>query len=450
MDSGSARIRIDSTVWEGEAGFGLEDLFSQRTAAHGGVDAPPAVGLALLKFARTIQRMLWIPRRCIDPTGTLRCSTRQMAAYGNGREVRWLTHHQRLARAANDLPPRKKRIRERPVPPLLRVSRPRTPPEGWGIAAHRSKVQGSAPRVSRNPKVKSRSGGPRSVVLAVAVAEAVTYRMRELDAPPALRPPAKPTLWSFARALWSSGQRWVVWPMRAASVVVSLGGGVAVFLAPTIRWPLTAAIAFFLLVIVGTAGFLLWRTEVLKAERAYETLRPRFRIVPAVAESEDSVRAVVEVVNESPTRIHNLRVAVVDAYRLSREPVDREPVGIVGVLPQEGPAHFDGPPQQELVTLDGGVRFDLAVATKHREGVFQCAQDRREERRKLLPEGGAYVFRVEAAADDVPRVEELLELHTTIGGPVSKNAYGHAILRDPMPSFVFVISSDTSPTRDGD
>ncbi|WP_420463384.1 sacsin N-terminal ATP-binding-like domain-containing protein [Candidatus Palauibacter sp.] len=39
LDSGSPRIRIDSTVWE--AGFGLEDLFSRLTAAQGGVDRAP-------------------------------------------------------------------------------------------------------------------------------------------------------------------------------------------------------------------------------------------------------------------------------------------------------------------------------------------------------------------------------------------------------------------------
>ena len=285
----------------------------------------------------------------------------------------------------------------------------------------------------------------------MAAAEAVTYRMRELNAPPAHRPPAKPTLRSFARALWSSGQSWVVWPMRAMSVVVSLGGGLAAFLAPTIRWPLTAAIALFLLAMVATAGFLLWRTEVLKVKRAYETLRPRFRIVPAVAESEDKVRAVVEVVNESPTRIHNLRVAVVDVYRPSREPADREPTGIAGLLPQEGPAHFDGPSQRYSVTLDGRVRFDLAMAIVHREGIFQCARDRREERGGLLPEGEAYVFRVEAAADDVPRIEELLELRTTIGGPARTDAdYGDPIPREPMPSFVLDILLDAALARDGD
>ena len=235
------------------------------------------------------------------------------------------------------------------------------------------------------------------------------------------------------------------------SVVVSLGGGLAVFLAPTIRWPLTAAIAFFLLVMVATAGFLLWRTEVLKAKRAYETLRPRFRIVPAVAESEDKVRAVVEVVNESPTRIHNLRVAVVDVYRPAREPADKEPVGDVGVLPQEGPVHFDSPPQRDSVTLDGSARFDLAMAIVHREGIFQYARDRRGARGRLLPEGEAYVFRVEAAADDVPRIEALLELRTTIGGPVCIDPDTRdEIPREPRPSFRFVITSDASLVRDSD
>ena len=66
-------------------------------------------------------------------------------------------------------------------------------------------------------------GSHRSAVLAVSVAETVTYGMRELNAPPAHRPPAKPTLWSFARALWSSGQSWLIWPIRTLSVVVSLG-----------------------------------------------------------------------------------------------------------------------------------------------------------------------------------------------------------------------------------
>ncbi|WP_419939512.1 hypothetical protein [Candidatus Palauibacter sp.] len=239
--------------------------------------------------------------------------------------------------------------------------------------------------------------------------------------------------------------------MRAASVVVSLGGGLAVFLAPTIRWPITAAIAFFLLVMVATAGFLLWRTEVLKANRAYEAFQPRFRIVPVVAKSEDRVRAVVEIVNESPTRIHNLRVAVVDVFRLSREPADREAVGDVGVLPQEGPAHFDGPPKRDSVTLDGRARFDLAMAIVHREGIFQHARDRRKQQGELLPEGEVYVFRVEAAADDVPRIEELLELRTTRDGAVDSDPdTGDAIARKPLPSFRFDIVSDTPPVRDSD
>ena len=275
--------------------------------------------------------------------------------------------------------------------------------------------------------------------------------MRELNSPPAQRPPAKPTLWSFARALWSSGQSWVVWPMRAMPVVVSLGGGLAVVIAPTIRWPLAAVTAFLLLVMVSTAAFLAWRTEVLKAHRVYEALRPRFRIVPAVVESEDKVRAVVEVVNESPTRIHNLRVAVVDVYRTSREPADREPLGHVGVLLQEGPAHFDGPPQPDSVTLDGRARFDLAMAIAHREGIFQHARDRRKRQGELLPEGEVYVFQVEAAADDVPRIEELLELRTTSGGPVHRDSdTGQPIPRMPMPSFAFDIVSDTSPALDSD
>ena len=276
--------------------------------------------------------------------------------------------------------------------------------------------------------------------------------MRELNAPPAHRPPAEPTLWSFARALWSSGQSWVVWPIRAMSVVVSLGGGLAVFLAPTIRWPLTAAIAFFLLVTVATAGFFLWRTEVLKVNRLYETLRPRFRIVPAVAESDEKVRAVVEVVNESPTRIHNLRVTVVEVCRPSQEAADREPVGDVGVLPQEGPVRFgDSPAERDSVTLDRSARFDLAMATVHREGIFQYARDRQKRQGGLLSEGEAYVFRVEAAADDVPRIEELMELRTTIGGSAPTDAdYGDPIAREPMPSFTFDIVSDTSAARDSD
>ena len=238
--------------------------------------------------------------------------------------------------------------------------------------------------------------------------------------------------------------------MRAVYVGVSLGGGVAVFLAPTIRWQITAAMAFFLLVMVATAGFLVWRTEVLKAHRVYEALRPRFRIVPAVAESDDRVRAVVEVVNESPTRIHNLRVAVVEVYCPSREPADEEPIWKVGLLSQEGPPHYDGPLRSDSVTLDGRARFDLAQAIAHQEGIFQCAQDRRE-RGGLLPEGETYVFRVEAAADDVPRIEKLLRLGTTKGGPERTDANsGNLIPREPMPSFVFDIVSDTSPARNSD
>ncbi len=38
LDSGSPRIRIGSTVWEGEAGFSLEDLLSRLTATHTGGD----------------------------------------------------------------------------------------------------------------------------------------------------------------------------------------------------------------------------------------------------------------------------------------------------------------------------------------------------------------------------------------------------------------------------
>ena len=240
--------------------------------------------------------------------------------------------------------------------------------------------------------------------------------------------------------------------MRAVSVVVSLGGGLAVFLAPTIRWPLTAVIVFFLLVMVATAGFLAWRTAMLKANRAYEALRPRFRIVPAVAESDEKVRAVVEVVNESPTRIHNLRVTVVEVCRPSQEAVDREPIGDVGVLPQEGPVRFgDSPPERDSVTLDGSVRFDLAMATMHREGIFQYARDRQKRQGGLLSEGEAYVFRVEAAADDVPRIEELLELRTTNGGPVCIDPDTRdPIPRKPLPSFRFETSSDASLARDSD
>lgn len=224
------------------------------------------------------------------------------------------------------------------------------------------------------------------------------------------------------------------------SVVVSLVGGLAVFLAPTIRWPLAAAISFFLLAMVSTAAFLLWRTEVVKASQAYENLRPRFRIVPMVVKSKDRVRAVVEVVNESRARIHNLRVAVVDVDRPSREPAGEEFVGQIGPLPQEGPVRYEGPRQRESVTLDGRARFDLAMALAHGEGIYQSARDLRE-RGGLLPEGETYVFRVEAAADDVPRLEALLELRTTSGGPGRTDAdSGKPIPREPMPSFEFGIA----------
>ena len=65
--------------------------------------------------------------------------------------------------------------------------------------------------------------------------------------------------------------------------------------------------------------FLLWRTEVRRANAVFEMLEPRFRIVPAVVPSKDRVGAVVEVVNESRVRNHNLRVAVVAVDRTSGE-----------------------------------------------------------------------------------------------------------------------------------
>ena len=224
----------------------------------------------------------------------------------------------------------------------------------------------------------------------------------------------------------------------------------AAVVAPTLRWPMAAVTAVFLLAMVSTAAFLLWRTVVLRANQAYETLRPRFRIVPDVAESDVRVRAVVEVVNESPMRIQNLRVAVVDVYCLSREPADEEPVWRLGPLPREGPEASEGPLPSYSVTLDGRARFDLAKALSYGKGIYQCARDRRE-RGGLLLEGETYVFQVEAAADDVPRIDELLELRTTNGGPERTDANsGIAIPREPMPSFELDIVTDTPPSRGSD
>ena len=139
--------------------------------------------------------------------------------------------------------------------------------------------------------------------------------MRDANAPPVLRSPTEPTLWSFTRALWSSGRGWAVWPVRVAGIAVSLGGGFAILLAPTIRWPVAAGVAVLLFLMLAVASFLLWQTEVLRANAVSEMLEPRFRIVPVVVPSADRVRAVVEVVNDSRARNHNLRVAVVAVDR---------------------------------------------------------------------------------------------------------------------------------------
>lgn len=287
--------------------------------------------------------------------------------------------------------------------------------------------------------------------LAPNVGKAVRCWMREMNTPPVVRHEAKPSLRSFARALWSSGRGWAAWPVRAAWVAVYLGGGLALLLAPTSRWPLAAGVAVVLLVMVAVASFLAWRTELLNANAAFEMLEPRFRIVPVVAESRDRVRAVVEVVNDSQVRVHNLRVAVVDASRKPGEATDEEAIGLAGLLPLEGSWHpGEGTSERYSVTLDGSGRFDLAMGTASYEGVFQCARNRSGEGPPLLREGETYVFRVEAAADGVPRVQEVLELRTTAGGPIGTDPeYGHAVRRR-LPEFAFDISSEASPATESD
>ena len=291
---------------------------------------------------------------------------------------------------------------------------------------------------------------PRARLLAAAVANAVTYRMRDANAPPVLRPPTEPTLWSFARALWSSGRGWAAWPVRAAGIAVSLGGGFAIFLAPTIRWPVAAGVAVLLFLMHAVASFLLWRTEVRRTNAVFEKLEPRFRVVPVVVPSKDRVRAVVEVVNESRVRNHNLRVAVVAVDRTSGEPTDDGAAGFTGALPLEG-AFVGEPAERYSATLDSKASFNVAMVTASQEGVFQCARNRRGEGPLLLVEGEAYVFHVEAAADAGLRVAKKLELLTTVGGAPSTDPNSeHPIPQRRLPSVSFRILSDEPGAADSD
>ena len=275
--------------------------------------------------------------------------------------------------------------------------------------------------------------------------------MRDANAPPILRPPTESTLWSFTRALWSSGRGWAAWPVRAAGIAVSLGGGFAILLAPAIRWPVAAGVAVFLLLLVAVASFLLWRTEVLRANAVFEMLEPRFRIVPVVVPSKDRVLAVVEVVNESRVRNRNLRVAVVAVDRTSSETTADGAAGFTGRLPLEGTLRIGESAQRYSATLDRNASFDLAMATAFQKGIFQCARNRRGEGPPLLTEGEAYVFHVEAAADFGPRIEERLELRTTVGGtPTTDPSSGLPIARKPLPSFSFRILPDEPATADND
>ena len=275
--------------------------------------------------------------------------------------------------------------------------------------------------------------------------------MPDANAPPVLRPPTEPTLWSFARALWSSGRGWAAWPVRAAGIAVSLGGGFAIFLAPTIRWPVAAGVFVLLFFMLAVASFLLWRTEVRRANAVFEMLEPRFRIMPVEVPSKDRVRAVVEVVNESRVRNHNLSVAVVAVERTSCEPTDDGAVGFTGPLPSEGSFRRGEPAQRYSVTLDTKASFDLAMVTASQEGVFQCASNPRGEGPPLLAEGEAYVFHVEAAADDGPRVAEKLELFTTVGGAPSTDPNSeHPIPQRRLPSLSFRILSDEPGPTDND
>jgi len=273
--------------------------------------------------------------------------------------------------------------------------------------------------------------------------------MRDANAPPVLRPPTAPTLWSFTRALWSSGRGWAAWPLRAAGIAVSLGGGFAILLAPTIRWPVAAGVAVLLVLMFAVASFLLWRTEVRRASTVVQMLEPRFRIEPVVAASKDRVRAVVEVVNESQVRNHNLRVAVVAVDRTSGEPADDGAAGFTGPLPLEDALRAGEPAERYSATLDGRARFDLAIAKVFQKGVLQCARNSGDDVSPWLPEGQAYVFYVEAAADDGPRIEARLELRTTMGGPPTTDTIsGRGITRRRLPSFSFQTLSDEPGTAD--
>ncbi|MXW56223.1 MAG: hypothetical protein F4Z33_08390 [Gemmatimonadales bacterium] len=199
------------------------------------------------------------------------------------------------------------------------------------------------------------------------------------------------------------------------------------------------------------ASFLLWRTEVLRANAVFEILEPRFRIVPVVVPSKDRVRAVVEVVNESGGRNHNLRVAVVAVDQTSGEPTDDGAAGFTGPLPLEDALRAGEPAQRYSATLDGRARFDLAMVTASQEGVFQSARNRLGEGPPLLTEGEAYVFHVEAAADDGPRIEERLELRTTVGGkPSADPDSDDPIPRRQLPNFSFQILSDEPGTAGND
>jgi len=210
-----------------------------------------------------------------------------------------------------------------------------------------------------------------------------------------------------------------------------------------------AGVAVLLVLMFAVASFLLWRTEVRRASTVVQMLEPRFRIEPVVAASKDRVRAVVEVVNESQVRNHNLRVAVVAVDRTSGEPADDGAAGFTGPLPLEDALRAGEPAERYSATLDGRARFDLAIAKVFQKGVLQCARNSGDDVSPWLPEGQAYVFYVEAAADDGPRIEARLELRTTMGGPPTTDTIsGRGITRRRLPSFSFQTLSDEPGTAD--
>ena len=87
------------------------------------------------------------------------------------------------------------------------------------------------------------------------------------------------------------------------------------------------------------------------------------------------------------------------------------------------------------------------MAPAFQKGIFQCARNRRGQGPLLLTEGEAYVFHVEAAADDGPRIEERLELRTTVGGTFSTD---RMVPRRRLPNFSFRVLSDEPGTADND